>query len=173
LEDYLSGWNISSADHNRYVSDNTNHGLGFDSDGLVHTSYNHEAYNIFVESKLDQIAADMGISVDWRALSAEKRQVMYEDFLNSMGDGDLTLLRDKVQNLDEYLRLKNQEGIDLYLQHPNNQKIKDYYTYDNGGERRTKEEAMEYYIQQNFGNEECEEYKKSKEQKSKACGGKQ
>ena len=85
----------------------------------------------------------------------------------------MTKLRDRVQKLNSDLRDKNRTGIDLYLYHPLNQsKTIDYYDNGNKG-RRTKSEAMEYYIKKNFGAEEAKAYKQyEQENKSIGCGGK-
>ena len=90
-----------------------------------------------------------------------------------MSEEDMTKLRDRVQDLNEFLRRKNQKGIDLYLRHPKNTSgIDDYY--DDGSKKgRTQSEAMEYYIRKNFGEEEAKAYKQYEEEnKSKGCGGK-
>lgn len=63
-------------------------------------------------------------------------------------------------NLYEYygeLRRANQEGIDLYLTHPNNANINDYTE----GGTLSHEDAMKKYREENFGEKENEEGLKS------------
>ena len=81
---------------------------------------------------------------------------------------EMTLLRNRLTNIHNNFRDKNLEGIDLYLEHPKNKTIKNYYTDGNNGQRRTEKEAMEYYVQKNFGDYD---YVYEEENKSKGCGG--
>lgn len=108
-----------------------------------------------------------------RRYSDKEKRTNFETIRKNMDNEDLLKLQKDVKNLEGYLRGKNQEGIDLYLKHPFNKRITNYYNYNTEGRERTMEEAMEYYIKMNFGEDEYNEYKKYKEEKNKSgnCGG--
>ena len=114
---------------NRYVSDKTHHGLSIDPETGKTINFCHDAYNDYVEYKLDKIANELNIPLQYNSKKTQDIINELQKRKDSMSVAELTLLRDKVNGLEEFLRLKNQQGIDLYLKNQNNQKIKNYYSY--------------------------------------------
>ena len=67
-----------------------------------------------------------------------------------MDSVEIKNLKMDVSNLNEYLRNKHIEGVDLYLKNTHNTKTKDYYK---GG--LNKEQAQEKYEKDNFKKTKC------------------
>ncbi|GMU13410.1 hypothetical protein WAL17_18400 [Waltera acetigignens] len=67
------------------------------------------------------------------------------------------MLQADITGLNNELRRANQEGIDLYLTHPNNTNIIDYTE----GGTLSHEDAMKKYREENFGEKENKESLKS------------
>ena len=140
LEDFLSDYNVSKENMNKFVSNNTHHGV---ADG---SSYNHEAYNTYVKSQLDIIDEKYGLSESLKTRGADDIRA---EFANT---GKMSNLREDITKLNERLRTANQDGIDLYLKNDYNTGVTDYYE---GG--LTKAQAQEKYEKENFKKSSGEE----------------
>ena len=179
LSNFLNGYTVSRSDKKYNISNNTHHGVYTDPVTKVTTNFQHTAYTTYVYSVINKETNDFNIvqrmnnysgdiSDKLEGVRVEMNTNMVIDKNSGEQVTEMTLLRNRLTNIHNNFRDKNLEGIDLYLEHPKNKTIKNYYTDGNNGQRRTEKEAMEYYVQKNFGDYD---YVYEEENKSKGCGG--
>lgn len=97
-----------------YISNKTQHGWA------PGTSFYHGAYNEYVGSRLAQLDEkyQLSLMLETKTLPEIREQLRLS--------GQLEMLQADITGLNNELRRANQEGIDLYLTHPNNTNIIDY-----------------------------------------------
>lgn len=157
LRQYLAASGCSTEDIDKYVSDLTHHGSG------KHDSGYHKAYSEYVETKLMQLDKKYGLSEKMEMQTgseSNKRKAVRNQLIAS---GEMELLRSDLLTLNNYLRNKNQSGIDLYYKHSNNMTTKDYTI---GG--LVTPEVVAKYRKGNF-DDDIDLYSKE-ELKSEGCG---
>ena len=109
------------------------------------------AYNEYVGSRLAQLDEkyQLSLMLETKTLPEIREQLRLS--------GQLEMLQADITGLNNELRRANQEGIDLYLTHPNNTNIIDYTE----GGTLSHEDAMKKYREENFGEKENKESLKS------------
>jgi len=157
LRQYLVASGCSSDDIDKYVSDLTHHGSG------EHDSGYHKAYSEYVETKLMQLDEKYGISKKMEMQTGSERQKRKAVRQELIASGQMELLRSDLLTLNNYLRGKNQSGIDLYYKHSNNMITKDY---TNDG--LVTPEVVAHYRKENF--EDDIDLNSKEELKSGGCG---
>lgn len=176
LADFLGKYSIERDVKKQYITNNTHHGVYSDKKTTV---FAHEAYTKYVYYKINKETSMFNINERMQKYSGKKieqlegvRLEMNKNMVKDEKSGkmitEITALRNKLLDVHDYFKKKNLTGIDLYLEHPKNKKIKNYYTHANNGKIRTKKEAMEYFAQINF---EDNDYVYEEKNKSNGCGG--
>ncbi len=176
LADFLSKYSIRRDVKKQYIANNTHHGVYTDKKTTV---FAHKAYTDYVYYKVDKETSEFNINERMQKYSGGKieqlegvRLEMNKNMVKDEKSGkmitEITALRNKLLDVKDYFKKRNLAGIDLYLEHPKNKKIKNYYTHDNNGKIRTEKEAMEYFAQKNFKDND---YVYEEKNKSNGCGG--
>ena len=145
LDNFLRNYNVSAETMEFYISNKTQHGWA------PGTSFYHGAYNEYVGSRLAQLDEKYQLSL----MLETKTLLEIREQLRLLGQ--LEMLQADITGLNNELRRANQEGIDLYLTHPNNTNIIDYTE----GGTLSHEDAMKKYREENFGEKENKESLKS------------
>ena len=145
LDNFLRNYNVSAENMEFYISNKTQHGWA------PGTSFYHGAYNEYVGSRLAQLDEkyQLSLMLETKTLPEIREQLRLS--------GQLEMLQADITGLNNELRRANQEGIDLYLTHPNNTNIIDYTE----GGTLSHEDAMKKYREENFGEKENKESLKS------------
>ena len=145
LDNFLRNYNVSAENMEFYISNKTQHGWA------PGTSFYHGAYNEYVGSRLAQLDEkyQLSLMLETKTLLEIREQLRLS--------GQLEMLQADITGLNNELRRANQEGIDLYLTHPNNTNIIDYTE----GGTLSHEDAMKKYREENFGEKENKESLKS------------
>lgn len=145
LDNFLRDYNVSAENMEFYISNKTQHGWA------PGTSFYHGAYNEYVGSRLAQLDEkyQLSLMLETKTLPEIREQLRLS--------GQLEMLQADITGLNNELRRANQEGIDLYLTHPNNTNIIDYTE----GGTLSHEDAMKKYREENFGEKENKESLKS------------
>lgn len=114
LDNFLRNYNVSAENMEFYISNKTQHGWA------PGTSFYHGAYNEYVGSRLAQLDEkyQLSLMLETKTLPEIREQLRLS--------GQLEMLQADITGLNNELRRANQEGIDLYLTHPNNTNIIDY-----------------------------------------------
>ena len=145
LDNFLRNYNVSAENMEFYISNKTQHGWA------PGTSFYHGAYNEYVGARLAQLDEkyQLSLMLETKTLPEIREQLRLS--------GQLEMLQADITGLNNELRRANQEGIDLYLTHPNNTNIIDYTE----GGTLSHEDAMKKYREENFGEKENKESLKS------------
>ena len=133
LDNYLKEQNIDSKSKEKFVSDNTQHGVSG-------SAWGHFAYNKFAKELLNMVAVKYDLNKYDNKSNSDIKTIR----IKLENEGILPYIQNDLIDINRYSRKKNQDGIDLYIKNSFNRYIDDYKR------RYGKRKAYEEYVKKNF-----------------------